>query len=353
MFKRGGVWWTCIRQEGRKIQKSLETSDKKLAKAIEAKVKTEIVEGRYFVKPKIEFVTVNELIDKYLCEHSQPNKAPKSYQDDIYFSKKIRRRFGKMALTEVRPKHIAAYINTRRKDGVGNVTINHELRLLRHAYNLAIKQWELVEETPFAKISIPRGNVKRVRYLSKDEEERLFKALPDWLEPIVIIARETGLRLSNIAYLTWSQVNLLNKSIIIESTKNGDPIGLPMTDSVYNALKRLSKIRRLDSDYIFGKEGKPFRREWISESFRRARKKANVDNFRFHDLRHDFCSRLVQRGVDLYTVAALAGHKDIKMTQRYAHLSPERLRSAVKVLDVDYNLTTIGSLSKNSKNVTC
>jgi site-specific recombinase XerD len=83
------------------------------------------------------------------------------------------------------------------------------------------------------------------------------------------------------------------------------------------------------------------RTDFISKSFSKARQKANIDNFRFHDLRHDFCSRLVQRGVDLYAVAALAGHKDIKMTQRYAHLSPERLRSAVETLNPDYNLTTM------------
>jgi integrase len=346
VFKRGGVWWTCIRHNGRKIQKSLETSDKKLAKAIEAKIRTEIVEGKYFDKPKGEFVTVRELVDKYLREHSQPNKAPKSYRDDISFSKKILQHFGKMTLTEVSPKHIAAFIKARRADGVGDVTVNHELRLLRHAYNLAIKQWELVEETPFAKIAIPKGDTKRVRYLSQDEEKRLFAALPDWLEPIVIIARETGLRLSNIANLTWNQVNLFNRTIIIETTKNGEPIGLPMTDNVYSALKKLSKARKPDSNYIFDKEGRPFRGDWISKSFRRACQKANIDDLRFHDLRHDFCSRLVQRGVDLYTVAALAGHKDIKMTQRYAHLSPERLRSAVKVLNTDYNLTTIGGGNK-------
>ena len=75
-------------------------------------------------------------------------------------------------------------------------SVNHELRLLRHAFNLAIKDWELIEKSPFAKIKIPSGKTKRVRYLSDEEEKNLFKILPDWLKPIVIIARETGLRLS-------------------------------------------------------------------------------------------------------------------------------------------------------------
>jgi integrase len=348
MYKRGDVWWTSFRHNGKKVQKSLKTSNKRLAQAIEAKITAEI-NGKNFSKKrssqktatvkvkaqakKENFMTVKDLIDKYITEHSQPTKAEASYKDDIYFSKRILQHFGKTSIEKVSPKQIAEFIKKRRQDGVKDVTINHELRLLRHAYNMAIKYWELIDRSPFDKINIPRGDVKRVRYLSESEEIRLFEALPNWMVPIVIIARETGLRLSNIAELQWSQVNLFNKSITIETTKNGDPLGLPITDNVYNVLKELNKVRRLDSDYIFGKDGKPYRRWWISESFRKARRQAKIENFRFHDLRHDFCSRLVQRGVDLYAVAALAGHRDIKTTQRYAHLNVERLRSAVSVLN--------------------
>ena len=138
-----------------------------------------------------------------------------------------------------------------------------------------------------------------------------------------------------------------NRIIIIETTKNGDPVGIPMTENVFTTLKSLSRARRIDSDFIFGKNGKPFRRWWFSKSFEKACESAGVENFRFHNLRHDFCSRLVQRGVDLYTVAALAGHKNITTTQRYAHLSPEKLKSAVQMLNSDYNLTTVGTSGKN------
>ncbi len=354
MFKRGGVWWTCIRHDGKKIQKSLETTDKKLAKAIDAKVRTEIIEGRYFEKQKKEVILVADLMEKYLDEHSKPNKASKSYRDDIGFSKRILKYFGEMELIMVSPKDITAFIKVRREDGVKDVTINHELGVFRHAFNLAVRHWEFVEKSPFAKVSLPKVNSKRIRYLSDDEEQRLFETLPKWLEPIVVIARETGLRLSNISNITWSQVNLFSKSIVIETTKNGEPIGLPMTDTVHMALKKLSKVRSIDSDYIFvGKGGKGLDKCWISRSFRKACQNANIENFRFHDLRHDFCSRLVQRGVDLYTVSALAGHKDIRMTQRYAHLSSEGLRSAVEVLNSDYNLTTVGTKPKKPKHVSC
>jgi integrase len=226
-------------------------------------------------------------------------------------------------------------------DGVGDVTINHELRLLRHAYNLGIRDWELVAESPFAKIKIPSGDVKRVRYLSQDEEASLMNVLPQWLKPIVTIARESGLRLSNIINLEWSQINIFSKMIILETTKNGQPHSVPMTENVHNILKTLFMDKENGYVFGFGKDGKPLNRSWVGKSFRDACKDAGIKNFRFHDLRHDFCSKLVQNGADLYSVAGLAGHKDIKTTQRYAHLSPEKLRSTIQILNSGDNLATI------------
>lgn len=341
MFKRGGGknWHIFIRVDGRKIQKSLGTSDKKLAKQIESKIRADLLEGKYFTKPKKRnYITVQELVAKYLEEHSKPNKAEGTYKNDGYFFVKILQEFGGLKVNQVTPKLIHEFIVKRRKDGVSDTTINHELRLLRHAFKFAVKVWDLIDETPFLHLDIPKGGKKRVRYLSPEEEKSLYKELPEWLIPIVIVARETGLRLSNIANLTWKQVDLFKRIIVIEQTKNGDPIGLPMTEKLFETLKARNKVRRLDTDYVFAfkKDGTPYLRYFISEQFRAACKKAGVENYRFHDNRHDFCSRLVQAGVDLYTVAALAGHKDVTTTQRYAHLSPEKLRDAVKVLDKKY-----------------
>lgn len=336
MFKRGKNWCIFIRVEGRKIQKSLGTSNKKLAKQIETKIRAEILEGRYFIKPrKRNYITVEELVSKYMAEHSKPNKAEGTYKNDGYFFVKILQEFGYLNINQVTPKLIYQFIAKRRKDGVADNTINHELRLFRHAFKFAVKIWDLIDETPFLQLDIPTGDKKRVRYLSTEEEKRLYEALPEWLIPIVTVARESGLRLTNITNLTWTQVDLFKRIIIIEETKNGDPVGIPMTEKLFETLKARNKVRRLDSDYVFAfkKDGTPFLRYYISEQFRKACKRALINNFRFHDLRHDFCSRLAQLGVDLYAIAALAGHKDVTTTQRYAHLNPEKLRKAVKVLD--------------------
>ena len=341
MYLRGQIWWTKIRYDGKKVEKSLGTSNRRLAQAIEGKIRTEIIEGTYFKKTKGNKITVSVLISKYLAEYSKPNKGAITHKNDKYFSKRIIQCFGDKYLNDVRPRHISKFITDRRNDGVSDVTINHELRLLRHSYNLAIRNWELIDETPFAKIKIPSGDVKRVRYLSPDEEKKLMSALPQWLKPIVTLARETGLRLSNIVYLKWSEVNIFSKMIILEKTKNGEPHSVPMTENVLNILKTLYMDKENDYVFGYGKDGKPFRHWWISKSFRDTCRSVGVENFRFHDLRHDFCSKLVQRGADLYSVAGLAGHKDIKTTQRYAHLSPEKLRSTIQILNSGDNLATV------------
>lgn len=353
MFLRGRIWWIKVRHDGKKVETSLGTSNRKLAQAIEAKIRTEIIEGSYFKKSKGKKITVASLIDKYIAEHSKPNKGEFTYKNDISLSKKIVQQFGNQYLNDVKPMHISKFITERRSDGVGDVSINHELRLLRHAYNLAIHEWELVDETPFARCKIPSGDVKRVRYLSQDEEARLMDALPKWLKPIVMIARETGLRLSNIINLEWSQVNIFSRMINLAITKNGDPHSVPMTDNVLKILKALYMAKENDYVFGYGKGGKPFNRHWVSKSFKDSCKKAEIENFRFHDLRHDFCSKLVQKGADLYSVAGLAGHKDIKTTQRYAHLSPEKLRSTIQKLNSGDNLATLGENENPQDVVSC
>ncbi|MCR4289166.1 MAG: hypothetical protein NUV86_02770 [Candidatus Scalindua sp.] len=208
MYLRGQIWWTKIRYGGKTVEKSLGTRNRKSAQAIEAKIRTEIIEGSFFKRSKGNKFTVASLIEKYLAEHSKPNKGAITYKNDIYFSKRILQRFGKQFLNDVKPSHISQFITDRRNDGVGDATINHELRLLWHAYNLGMRNWELVDESPFTRIKIPSGDVTRVRYLSQDEEVSLMNVLPEWLKPIVTIARETGLRLSNIINLEWNQVNI-------------------------------------------------------------------------------------------------------------------------------------------------
>ncbi|QPJ65372.1 MAG: tyrosine-type recombinase/integrase [Candidatus Nitrohelix vancouverensis] len=335
MYKRGNVYWCKITQPGQKpFYQSLGTN-RKMAKAIEAKIRCEIFEGKFFDKQQGEHLTLSHLLDIYQERHARFHKKPESCQTDKYMGNVLIAYFGDRFLTEITPSLIEGYVEKRLADGRSPVTIHHELNLMRHAYSLAVKKWDLLKETPFVKVQLPTGDRKRVRYLKPEEETLLFDSLKenDWLRSVVIVARETGLRLSNVCNLTWSQTNLFEGFIEIEKTKNGKPVWIPLTDAAHAELTKWNKVRDLKMDRVFIVDGKAIHKDWVGLAFRRLCKRIGLQDFRFHDLRHDFCSRLVQAGQPLHVVAALAGHEDISTTQRYAHLSPETKRKAIEALN--------------------
>jgi integrase len=195
-----------------------------------------------------------------------------------------------------------------------------------------------------------------VRYLSEDEHKRLFEAVEiseeKWLKPLVIIAMDTGLRLTNLCELKWSEINLFGKMITIdaEAMKNDDYLGVPLTDRAFQVFKELRKAQCL-SGHVFHDSGKKLYDRKVQRAFRNALAKAEIENFHFHDLRHTFASYLRQKGVDLHAISKLLGHKDLRMTRRYAHLNVDSLRRAVSVLEREsgYILATVDS----EKEVAC
>jgi integrase len=155
--------------------------------------------------------------------------------------------------------------------------------------------------------------------------------------PIIVLDVNTGLRRRNILYLRWDQVDFKRRIIRIESrTKSGRPHNLPLNDTAFQKLKEVHQ-KTGSYRYVFvhleGKfEGQPITD--IKNAFNGAIDRAKIQNFRFHDLRHTFCSWLAIRGVPLTAIQKLAGHASIKMTLRYAHLSPRYLADEVKALDL-------------------
>lgn len=341
MYKRGGVWWTSITYRGKRIWKSLETSDKKLAQAIEAKVRTEIIEGRYFTKQTGEGKTINDMMDKFMKEHAPKvsTNMRKSYKASL---NNLLCFFGGHKLLAITPKTISEYKSFRYSNGVKPATINRELAMLSKAFNLAIKEWEWVKENPVSKIPKERENNERDRWLTEDEEKRLLDYSPSWLRDIIIFDLNTGLRQGELLSLEWNRVNLFRKTIIIQESKNGKPRTIPLTQIAADILAEKSKVRNIKNDLVFtNSDGTRFDRHNLRRAFNIALRKAGIGNFHFHDLRHTFATRLAQKGVDIYKISKLLGHQDIRMTQRYAHHCPESLRTAIQVMEVSDNLVTI------------
>jgi integrase len=330
---------------GKRIKRSTETTDKKLAEKIYHKVMTEIVEGKWFEKPLGADKTVRELLEKYMKEHSARNKTPRTHERDQSIVKTINRFFGDVPLSAMSPKAIADFKVKRRDEGVEPGTVNRDLCLLSHAFNLAVKEWEWMEYNPVSRVSRERVNNQVERWLTFEEQEKLLASSPLWLREIIIFAVNTGWRRSEILALKWDKVDLFRKTVsIILEQKNKGKDTQPINEQVLEVLKARYKVRSIKSNLVFySEEGGPLDGRNVLRAFYIAVEKAKIAHCRFHDLRHTFATRLVQAGVDLYKVQKLLRHKSPIMTQRYAHHYSESLRDGVETLD------RIGTISEQSK----
>lgn len=246
------------------------------------------------------------------------------------------------------------------------ITINRNLQRLQALLSRAV-EWNVIERHPFAGLKpLKHDRSGRVRYLNEGEEARLREALlaretelrqardrfnewrrirgretfpprvgehVDHLRAMVLLAFNTGLRRGELFNLCWKDVDLDAKWLIVRgaTAKSGQTRRMPLNAEAFSILEgwRKQDERKDAQVYVFpGVGGK--RLNNINTSWRRLVKLAKLDDFRFHDLRHHFASRLVQSGVDLNTVRELMGHADIEMVLRYAHLSPGHLATAVE-----------------------
>lgn len=337
LFRRNKVWWMSLVYQGQQVRRSTETTDRRLAEAVLAKVRVQIIEGRYFDRLEEQERTFKEMMERYLQERviGASRHGERRARGILAHLLPV---FGLKKLAEVLPKEITAYRVRRQQDGAKPATIVKELALMKAAFNVAIREWEWCRDNPVCRVSFGRVNNARVRYLDDVTFELVLQACPAWLQPIVVLARYTGMRRDNIVTLQWPQVDLARKIITLEHTKNGDRLGVPLCDPVVEVLQQTRKTRAHPYGAVFlGLDGEPVTGDAVGMAFQRACRRLGITDFRFHDLRHTFASSLVQRGVDLYRVQRLLGHRDGRMTQRYAHLAPENLREAVAVFNEDYH----------------
>ena len=191
---------------------------------------------------------------------------------------------------------------------------------------------------PISKITKPREPSGRVRFLSDDERERLLNACKasdnPFLYVVVVLAISSGMRQSEIMNLTWQQVDLKRKQIILEKTKNKTCRTIPLASLALDLLLEHLQECQLHHHLLFpGKiAGKPMdlRKAWIS-----ALKQAGIKDFRFHDLRHSAASYLAMSGCSLVEIGVLLGHKRLEVTKRYAHLSQKHISKIVERMNTE------------------
>lgn len=331
LFKRGKVWWFSLNYQGGQVRQSTGTTDRRLAEKVLGKLQASIVEGKFFDKLQEQERTLKEMIERYFVErgntlstaHALRNTAKRLY--DVLGEERV--------LAEITSDVIAQYKTRRAAEAMAPASINRELALLSVAFNMARRHWKWCRINPVSEAGLCPGEVERDRWLTSEEEARLLAACPRWVQEMVLFDLNTGLRFGELAALLWTDIDLKREILIVQKSKNKTKRTVPLNQSALTILK--NRIRSTKTNLVF--YSRCHTRHWANNvwrTFKAATREAKVEDFRLHDLRHTFATRLVQRGKDLYGVQRLLGHRDSKMTQRYAHHSPESLRALVDVLDI-------------------
>ena len=275
---------------------------------------------------------------KEYLEYSKANKAKSSYdRDRTIINTHLVPSWGDSALSRITARQIEEY-KVRRLEKVTASTFNREFNTIKNLFRKAV-EWGHLKDNPTKEVKWIKTGKQMFRFLSAEEMEPLLGSCAQsgniQYYGIVTMALNTGMRKGEILRLRWEDLDFRRRQIRVVNSKDGhtknyDTRVIPMNRSVEALLRK--HPRRLDSPYVFqGPSGLPVTK--LNYHFTRAVKRSGIPHVRFHDLRHTFASNLVMKGIDLRTVQELLGHKDMRMTLKYAHLAPDHVRKAVEVLD--------------------
>src|SRR5437773_7709959 len=281
-------------------------------------------------QPKPANWLLADVIDGYV-EAAKGHK--RTWREDKRYGETWKARFAGRTLDEITAGDVEK-LRTERiqgEDAVTAATVNREVAFLKHIYNLALRDGK-TERNPLAKLRLLREPSGRVRCLTDDEEMRLMEALQaDADRQRVRVLVNTGLRKSEFLGLRWRDVDFKAGMLTVPRSKNGEARHVPMNATVREIIVRLPRPLDRAALVFPNSEGKRDLR-WAEKTFPAAVSAATIDDFRLHDTRHTFASRLAMEGVDLLAIKALGGWKTLSMVQRYAHLSPGHQRNAIERL---------------------
>lgn len=331
------IWYIDFRDaKGQRVRRSTGTTNRKEAEALEAKLILETHQQRHWGKqPERSF---DELMLDYL---NATEKTKKSALLDRYSAKSLYRFFSGCDLNKITGNNIKLFIHDREKSGKSPHTIRRELALLSTAINYAQKEWGWEIPNPVTGRNLPEPE-GRIRAITRSEANSLIEIADreggaPHLADFIRLALNSGCRRGELLGLEWSRVDLENGLFVLNAqhTKSGKRRYIPLNGEAKKAIvsrKLFQEGHCPQSKWVFSHlDGRQIKS--IKTSFTTACRRAGIENFRIHDLRHTCASWLVNAGVPLPEVRDLLGHSTIQMTEKYAHLSQENVRHAVSRLD--------------------
>ena len=341
-----GTWKAVIRKKGWPTSaKTFRT--KRDAEDWARRAEDEMVRGVYIDRSRSERMTFSDALDRYLSE-VLPTKKPSTQRSEKPRAEPLRRFFGQYSLAAISPELAARYRDERLATTSQRVhrlkgqpsrlspnTVRLELALLSHLFNTAIREWGLgLVRNPVSGIRKPSPGQGRDRRLTAAEEAGLREALACHSNPMVAwifeVALETGMRSGEITGLRVGQVDIDRRVVRLMNTKNDSGRTVPLTRRAVEIFRMAlaNPLRPKGCELVFfgepGRDGtrKPYA---FTKAWNETKLSLGLTDLRFHDLRHEAVSRLVEAGFSDQEVSAISGHKSMQMLKRYTHLRAEDL----------------------------
>lgn len=334
-----GTWQAKIRRRGWPAQtKTFRT--KAQAETWARQVEAEMDRGAFVSRAEAERTTLDYLADRFREEF-----APHHYRGEGWKHKldRLQERLGEFSIAAITPEIVSAYRDERLQDPdprfrdadkaprVSGATVKTELDLLTKLLDVAQKEFgiPLPLGNPVKSIRKPKDAEARQRRLTAEEwtklEEACRKSRNDWLHPALLLAVETAMRQGELLGLKRADIDKAKRTAWLKETKNGEPRAVPLTSRALEIIKALPSST---TGLVI-----PVEKQSLHGAFARACKRAGIDDYRWHDLRHEALSRFAERGdLSVLELAAISGHKSassLKMLQVYVQFHASKL--AVKL----------------------
>lgn len=291
-------------------------------------------------------LTLQEFTDRWLQEKVAVRLAPSTQNN---YSRTMRVHilplFGGVKMREIRVDHANRLVGKLKSAGHAPKGINNILGVFITILNDAV-EWQCLARNPLFRYRLMKEHELHYDYWTAPEIQQFLNAtIFDPLQPIYITALNTGMRKGELCALKWDRVDFVRNQLIVsrslsryglsETTKSGRKRYVPINGVVKHLLQKLLKNQR--GEYVFSdKDGNPPDAHHLYRDFRNAQKRAGFTRLvRFHDLRHTFASHFMMNGGNIYDVQKILGHSSLEMTQRYAHMSPDHLAEAIKIVSFE------------------
>ena len=288
--------------------------------------------------------TVTDLIQRFIG-HSLPHKPNNKEQlKVIQILNRWEQELGPIYVTKITPAHISevkekllgetTYRGTLRSPA----TVNRYLATMSLCFKYAVRDYHWLDRSPMEKISRCQESSGRTRFLDDTEREKLLVECRSSRNPhlhlVVMLALSTGARLNEILSLTWPQIDFDKKTMMILETKNKVARTLPIFSPIADQLRERKKSKVRHTHFVFPNRTGDGTAN-IRNAFDAAVKRADIKDFRFHDLRHTAASYLALNGESLLTIKQILGHKTLAMVNRYAHLTEQHTFEAIERMNIE------------------